>query len=454
VPGERVYFRFRNQSGNWNPSTLTLRIARWQNEELVHGDLFINDSSPGYPGIAMARATAIPSRYHVNYPAGEGQQTLRNGIVGVIDAFNSPTGPRLYDVAADGLTLRVTPTMPDQNYIDGISTNQIDTFWATKKFGVSNSFAVAIDADGVVGTPLDLGSPNFNDVVPQADNSAVYGVNGSVIQKITNPGGVVTTIITVDATFGFMNNLLMLTDDTLLVGYEKAATTAYVKQFDLTGTLLTTTTLTGSTGLVVERIFADPQDPLFFWTWRQTSTLNFFERWAVGASSPDESVSRMKFVESVSQTALVQADTVYSGADFSCVPIVLRLSSTTTQTFTIRRQRRFLLPSSDDNKYMQIPTIELLLRTGIGLTPDAWGSDANVPQGANPQVMTRISKDGGKTWSPERWISAGKIGAYLDRVRILRATGNYRNAVFEVTVSDPVSWEFIAAIGTPIEGSS
>lgn len=137
----------------------------------------------------------------------------------------------------------------------------------------------------------------------------------------------------------------------------------------------------------------------------------------------------------------------------TCPSLLLRTTSQ-TQTFTIRRQRRFLLPSSPDNKFMQIPTIEILMRTGIGLTPDAWNSDANVPQGANPQVMTRISKDGGKTWSPERWISAGKIGEYLNRVRVLRATGNYRNAVFEVTVSDPVDWQFLAAMGDPVEGSS
>ncbi len=122
-------------------------------------------------------------------------------------------------------------------------------------------------------------------------------------------------------------------------------------------------------------------------------------------------------------------------------------------TYPIRRVRRFLLPSSPDNKNVQIPTLELLMRTGIGLTPAAWDG-ANVPQGANPQVMMRLSKDGGKTWGPERWRSAGAIGRYLTRVRWLRATGNYRNAVVEVVVSDPVDWQFLAMLGDPTEGSS
>lgn len=449
-PGERVYFKI--VSSNVNPSVVHLRIARGQKEELIRGDLYINDSSPGYPGIAMSAADAIPKRYSLNYPAGEGQQVLTNGIVAVINAFDTPKGPRIYDVDAEGFTLRATPTMPDQNYIDGLSTNQIDTFWSTKKFGVANSFAVSFDADGVVGTPLDLGSANFTDVVPQADNSAVYGVNGTTIQKITNPGAVVTSFVTVDAGFSFACNLLMMTDDTLLVPYEKAATTNYVKQFSLAGSLLSTTTLTGVTGTVLERVFADIDDPDFFWTWRQTSTLNFFEKWPVGGSAAVVSVSRMKFIESVSQTTTLAADTVYSGADFSCVPIVLRVSNVPTTNFTIRRLRRFLLPSSPDNKTMQIPTLELLMRTGIGLTP----GDPNDPPvlGSDPQVMMRISKDGGKTWGAERWISAGALGQYKGRVRWTRATGNYRNAVCEIVVSDPVDWQMLAMLGEPLEGTS
>lgn len=124
----------------------------------------------------------------------------------------------------------------------------------------------------------------------------------------------------------------------------------------------------------------------------------------------------------------------------------------TTVHFYIRRLRQWLLPSSDDNKNVQIPTIEILMRTGIGLTP---GPESDPPVlGSDPMVMWQLSKDGGKTWLPERWIPAGQIGRYKDRVRILRATGNYRNAVGRIVVTDPVTWEFVAALGDPREGSS
>jgi hypothetical protein len=326
TPGERVFFRFLKSSGNVNPSPTTIRIARGQKELILNHDLFINDSSPGWPGVVMDPATAIPKRYALNYPAGEGQMVLRNGIVGVIDAFNV-LGIVLYDVTSSGFTVRATPTMPDTHYTRALGTNQVDTFWLLRRFGVSNAFALSVDQDGVVGTPLDLGNPSFNDITPQADNGALYGVVGTEIRKVTNPGGVVTTFLTVDAGFAFGANIMMMTDDTLLVPYEKAATTSYIKRFDLSATLLNTFTLTGVVNSL-ERIFADPDDPNYFWIWWQTATLNRFQKIQVSDGSVVVDLSRMKFVNSVSQTTLTAGDTVYSGADFSCVPIVLRLSAT------------------------------------------------------------------------------------------------------------------------------
>jgi hypothetical protein len=60
-------------------------------------------------------------------------------------------------------------------------------------------------------------------------------------------------------------------------------------------------------------------------------------------------------------------------------------------------------------------------------------------QGSNPQVMLRISDDGGRTWGNEHWTSAGKIGEYTKRVRWNRL-GTARRRVFEVSVTDPVPW--------------
>lgn len=330
--GESIFIKFQQQGGlgNPNPSILTIRIARWQNELIVHGDLYINDSSPDYPGIVMSPTTAIPKRYSLAYPAGEGQQVLRNGIVGVIDAFNLD-GVVLYNVANDGFTVRATPTMPDTHYTEALASNQINTFWAFRRFGVGNSFAVSISQDGVVGTPLDLGFDSISEGVPQADNSALYCIRGAEIKKITNPGGVGSTFLSI-AVEGA--NILMMTDDTLLVGIDNAGT-LNIRQYNLSGTLINTIVTAVNPSSQLERIFADKEDPTYFWLWWQTSVLNRFQKYKVSDGSLVADLSRNKFIESVSITTTLTADTQYSGADFSCVPIMLRLANQRSGIYTL-----------------------------------------------------------------------------------------------------------------------
>jgi Neuraminidase (sialidase) len=65
-------------------------------------------------------------------------------------------------------------------------------------------------------------------------------------------------------------------------------------------------------------------------------------------------------------------------------------------------------------------------------------------QGSNPQIMLQYSKDNGRTWSAERWVSLGAVGLYLTRV-IWRRFGSTRDATFKIRMSDPV--KFVIAEG-------
>lgn len=56
---------------------------------------------------------------------------------------------------------------------------------------------------------------------------------------------------------------------------------------------------------------------------------------------------------------------------------------------------------------------------------------------ADPQMMLQWSNDAGVTWSPERWVSFGKIGQFLTRA-IWRRMGFSRYRVFRVRVSSSV----------------
>jgi len=88
-----------------------------------------------------------------------------------------------------------------------------------------------------------------------------------------------------------------------------------------------------------------------------------------------------------------------------------------------------------ENQRIFVDAFELDVEPGLGNTVDP---------GSNPQVMLRISNDGGKTWGTEHMRSAGKIGEYGHRVRWNRM-GSGRRRVLEVSTTDAIQWRFMGA---------
>lgn len=115
----------------------------------------------------------------------------------------------------------------------------------------------------------------------------------------------------------------------------------------------------------------------------------------------------------------------------------------TPTTQTIRRMRIFNLPFNE-HKWIFLSRLEVLLEQGRGLTTG---------QGSDPQMMIAVSRDGGVTWGPERWVSAGRIGEYSHRSFLTRL-GRYRRGAIKIVVTDPIPWNLVAAFGNLEEGLS
>lgn len=79
---------------------------------------------------------------------------------------------------------------------------------------------------------------------------------------------------------------------------------------------------------------------------------------------------------------------------------------------------------------VRISLLYLDMDVGVGL---------QAGQGSNPQIMLQYSKDNGRTWSAERWVTLGPVGLYLTRV-LWRRFGSTRDATFRVRMSDPVKF--------------
>lgn len=76
------------------------------------------------------------------------------------------------------------------------------------------------------------------------------------------------------------------------------------------------------------------------------------------------------------------------------------------------------------------------METGVG-TPSGDGS--------NPMLMMRCSKDGGNSWSSERWVPAGKEGQFQTRASIRRWGTARSDWVFEINYAEPTKFVIIGA---------
>lgn len=98
----------------------------------------------------------------------------------------------------------------------------------------------------------------------------------------------------------------------------------------------------------------------------------------------------------------------------------------------------------EDGELMEFEvTSSHLLKEGDGFTVDTLQIDMEtgqgnpLPPGDNPHAILRVSKDGGKTWCMERYVTLGKMGEYQARARETEF-GWARDWAFQLLITDPV----------------
>jgi len=83
--------------------------------------------------------------------------------------------------------------------------------------------------------------------------------------------------------------------------------------------------------------------------------------------------------------------------------------------------------------------------TGVGLD--------GIPQGVDPQIMMKSSRDGGQIFSNELWQPMGPLGLYETEVWWDQVEWG-RSLILEVSVSDPVRFAITGAFINIEQGTS
>lgn len=114
----------------------------------------------------------------------------------------------------------------------------------------------------------------------------------------------------------------------------------------------------------------------------------------------------------------------------------------------ILRERTPPRLSAPDQVRFTVPSIELVMDVGVGTI----GSDTTDPS-VNPQAMLVTSRDGGRTFGPERTSTIGPVGAYNTRV-LWTQCGQARNRVDRFRFAANVPIRITDAIVTMRLGTS
>ena len=226
----------------------------------------------------------------------------------------------------------------------------------------------------------------------------------------------------------------------------------YTTSADLSVTTLYLITLaTGATAFDYTTAGDAPGTPIFLNTdsvsfWDRNGDVTFIERRVsdgVTLTTVDATSLYLGHVSAYVARAEYSGCGVYAAPPAPPDPIPLPGSGTAGNNWgtsqAMRRVRRFPHVASGNLRWVFFPGLQVDIESGVG---------ASTGQGSDPQMFLRVSKDGGHTWSTERWAGMGAMGQYRYRARWLRL-GRARDWVFEIAQTDPVKTVWLQAVADP-----
>lgn len=458
TPGTQYFFEVINAGLDVAATAqLTFSAVAQPTETISRGDIMVNDETFGFPVVSLSSATGAVKRHKV-FSAGESVDIQPDGLMlaEAVDYNQDPIGLQIWNADFE-LIASITYPASFHDEVRHIYTSPLGGwFVAAKGADTTHSTVVKVNEDGSFGATtwtISHGATtafNLGMAVNSDETILYYAVTGAANVPVKR-WDLVNNVALADlaagvATYNVLQDILVLADDTIVVGYKKtsAVRDSYVLQYSTAGAVLKTFHV-GSSTMAINRMCRALDDPESFWVWiypqSAGGTIDGTNRYinvivSDGSFATDFTVAQ--YERGVYAAAASATPSARFGPSFSCPMWIYTVTATPVVLPVVRNIRRArILPHQSDRQLRQFwSRLEIVLESGMGLTTG---------QGSDPQVMFRYSDDGGHKWSRQLTASAGKLGEFRRRVQYLML-GAPKDRVIEIAVSDPSKWALIDAI--------
>jgi hypothetical protein len=449
TPSTTYYFQVTD-ANNTSPlgTNLVTELRTAPELPVPVGSIAISDDSDGYPVAIMSAVDGSFLRF-LPFPAGELTDTVPSGEMCTQNG-ETDTGVAVLD--ATFTQIAAVDFAP--NFVGAIKSDRNSTFYVMTRAGGAVTVHTVSKAGVLGGTTwvLPANSSTARAWAVTRDGATLYYLQ-TTANTAVHAYDLVNSVALPDLHAGFAGESLagnlgdgyVASDGTILFAYTSASAIT-IRRFDAAGNVVQTYPLkTGSLVTLVHWCFADDV-PGSFWAWGLKSANT--DPALLRRVQLSDGATLAEFEVLVMNTSGEPADGNPFAISNSCPVWVLPVALAAPPVppvepvhEAIRCLRRFRL-GDDKHLLLFIHRLEIICQMGVG---------TNTGQGADPQIMLRLSKDGGMTWGTERWLPLGKIGEYTARARA-GPLGAGRDWVAEIVVTDPCFVAFAQCFIEATEG--
>jgi hypothetical protein len=451
-------FQITDTSGAAHTSTLVVSVAAAASSAAPAGSIVITDDFGGFPAAILDETDGsfLQWPFPPSDAAGEFAAVVPTGETVLTGDENGETLVFLDETWG----LVSTWTAPTNELVFSLTTNHTDTFYALTQLSFSTA---TIYQFSLTGTLLDSwvlpGAFNsFNNLAVTRDDSTAYlgrtGVAGGVITAYD----LVNSLALPDFSAGFGTERVIgagcadvLADGRVVFTYGAASsgTTPTIRVFNDDGSVDGTYSIGDATFVKLNRwcLTNDPTT-LLAWGYVDPPALDPTQPARFRYFNLDTGAQIGAEIEvPVCRTSGESLNSdVFSMSD-SCPVFVLPVALVSPvpeaepvyhiRQLVRRRVRRAPIVWAEKSGLQTLVRVNLF---AVDMQPGVGDSEV-----AEPVVMIKASKDGGRTWSNERQLSAGRVGEYTKRINAWR-WGSGRQWVFEIACTDAVTWYLVNAL--------